>query len=389
MYLSLVIPSFYPAVVYGGPIFATLEASQALSNENVEVYVSTTNANGTKRLPIKIGKFLKQNESFFIKYYDELFVNRFSLHMLFSLWKDIKKADVVHVQSIFSAPTPIALFYCKIFDKKTLLSPRGSLCKWGLNGKNSFKNIWLKFLINPFIKNINWHATSPEEMQDIKDIYPNAKIKLISDGVDVEKYDSYNKLSPSEYIKKFCKREPESVSKIIVSMGRIHKVKGFDILIKSFYEALKFDENMILLIAGKDDGFKSELKKLRKVLNLKNRVFFVGDLYSENKVDFLSNADLFVLPSHTENFGIVYAESLATGTPIIASTNTPWSIVEEYDCGKWVENNVDETTKAMKEILLKDRETMRINSKKLAQEFDWKNIAKEFKNLFEEMVKEK
>jgi glycosyltransferase involved in cell wall biosynthesis len=172
-------------------------------------------------------------------------------------------------------------------------------------------------------------------------------------------------------------------------MGRIHKVKGFDILIKSFYEALKFDENMILLIAGKDDGFKSELKKLRKVLNLKNRVFFVGDLYSENKVDFLSNADLFVLPSHTENFGIVYAESLATGTPIIASTNTPWSIVEEYDCGKWVENNVDETTKAMKEILLKDRETMRINSKKLAQEFDWKNIAKEFKNLFEEMVKEK
>lgn len=389
MHLSLVIPSFYPAVVYGGPIFATLEASEAIAKEGVNVYVSTTNANGTERLNIVIGKFLKQKKSFFIKYYDELIVNRFSLHMLLSLWKDIKKADVVHIQSIFSFPTPMALIYSKMFNKTVLLSPRGSLCKWGLEEKSSFKNRWLKLLINPFIKNIYWHATSLEEMQDIKDLYPNAKIKLITDGVNCKNYILDKNISQKKFIKKFCKKEIENVSKIIVSMGRIHKVKGFDILIKSFYEALKIDKNMILLIAGKDDGFKSELDSLINELNLENRVFFTGDLYDKDKVEFLANADLFVLPSHTENFGIVYAESLASGTPIIASKNTPWSVVEDYSCGKWVENSVEETSKAIIEILQKDREIMRKNSIELALKYDWQSIAKEFKNLFEEMVKEK
>ena len=86
------------------------------------------------------------------------------------------------------------------------------------------------------------------------------------------------------------------------------------------------------------------------------------------------------MPSHNENFGNVYVESLATGTPIVASKMTPWSEVEKYNCGKWIENNVEKTSEAIYEILNKDRETMRVNSKKLAQTYDWKNIALKFKN---------
>ena len=68
---------------------------------------------------------------------------------------------------------------------------------------------------------------------------------------------------------------------------------------------------------------------------------------------------------------------------------TPWEEVEKYDCGAWVKNSIEKTSQAINEILNKDRETMRINSKNLALKYDWKNIALEFKNLFEEILEKK
>jgi len=388
MHVSIVIPSFYPAVVYGGPIFATLHAVEALSDIGISVYVSTTNANGKEKLEIESGRFIKRQENFFVKYYDETIVNRFSLSMLFGLWWDIRKADIVHVQSAFSAPSPIALFYARLLNKKVLFSPRGSLCKWCLNERKSFKEKWLRFFIAPFASHMLWHATSEEEKRDIRDVFPEAKVVLISDGVNCAEFDKEHHLDSSEYMKKFTKSQmnPEQ---IIVSMGRLHKVKGFDILLESFSRVLKIYPNAVLLLAGEDDGEQKKLEELTQKLQIKKNVFFAGALYNGDKRDFLANADLFVLPSHTENFGIVYAESLAAGTPIVASKNTPWSEVMEADCGKWINNTVDETANAIIEMLEKDRDLMRINSKKLAKKYDWKNIAVQFKEVFEEMINEK
>ena len=387
MRISLIIPSFYPAVVYGGPIFATLHAAEALSEKGVLVYVSTTNANGKEKLKVTPNKFIKHKNNLYIKYYNETIINRFSFDMLKGLWKDIKDADIVHVQSIFSLPSPMGLFYSKIFKKKVLLSPRGSLCKWCFNEKRTFKKLWLKFLINPFIKDIKWHATSIKEKEDIKSIFPNAEVVIIPDGVNIKEFSNPKDLSPKEFMQKFAKVNL-SPDKIIVSMARIHKVKGFDILIKSFKKVLKEYPNAVLLIAGKDDGELENLKNLTKNLNIEDKVFFTGALYKEDKRDFLANADLFVLPSHTENFGIVYIESLAAGTPIVASKNTPWQEVEKYGCGKWVENNIENTSLAIKEMLKKDRNELRKKSIEFAKKYDWDNIAEEFKKIFKEMINE-
>jgi glycosyltransferase involved in cell wall biosynthesis len=142
----------------------------------------------------------------------------------------------------------------------------------------------------------------------------------------------------------------------------------------------------VLLIAGKDVGEKKQLVEIIDQNKLEDKVFFVGEVSGEDKITFLANADLFVLPSITENFGNVYIESLAAGTPIVASTGTPWSKVEYADCGKWVNNSVDDTSLAMLEMLKKDRETMKENSRKFAKEYDWKNIAIQFKGVFEVML---
>ncbi len=388
MKINVIIPSFYPAVIYGGPIFTSLHTVEELSKLNIEIWVSTTNANMNTRLNIKSNIWHNYAENLHIKYYNETIINKISFSLLFKLWQDIRSCEIIHIQGLFSTPTPIALFYSKLFNKKVILTPHGTLGTWCLKEGSKFKNLWLNLLIKPFNNTILWHATAEMEKNEILQIFPEAKVKVIANGIKIDEFKEYNKLAPSQFLKKFVNKDSD-IDKVIVSMGRLQKKKGFDILIDSFNIVIQTYPNAKLFIAGQDEGEKENLLLQINKLKLKESIFLVGPISGQDKVDFLANADLFCLPSHNENFGIVYAESLAAGTPIIASTNTPWNEVEDYNCGKWVENSIKETSIAINKILKQNREVLRNNSKKLALNYDWANIAVEFKNLFKEMVNNK
>lgn len=388
MKILLIIPSFYPAVVYGGPIFSTLNTCKELAKlDSMDVYVSTTNANMTSKLDVETNVWQKFEDDFYVKYYNETKINKFSLQFIFNVWKDIQQADVVHIQSIFSISTPISLLYAKLLQKPTILSPRGQFGGWCLGNGSGLKGKWLNYFIKAFAKYVTWHATAQQEKDEILSIFPDVKVEIIPNGIYVDDFKKFNKLDKNEYIKKFIDKEIEHIDKIVISMGRLQKKKGFDILINSFVNVLKSYPNSYLFIAGPDEGEKINLENQIIKLGLKNRAFLIGNIENQDKIDFLANADLFVLPSHNENFGNVYVESLAAGTPIVASKNTPWQEVIESNCGKWVNNTVDETAQAILDMLREDRETMRVNAKRLAQKYDWKNIAVQFKELFEKMTK--
>ena len=147
----------------------------------------------------------------------------------------------------------------------------------------------------------------------------------------------------------------------------------------------------MLLIAGKDDGHQSFLDEKVKNLNLTDRVFFIGELQGVDKVKFLSGGDLFVLPSHNENFGNVYLESLACGTPVVASWNTPWSEVEEHGCGKYVENSTEAMSAAMWDMMrqLNDqctKEEFAAACRKYASNFSWQMVAVKFHKYFSDIL---
>ncbi|MBM5029289.1 glycosyltransferase [Vibrio parahaemolyticus] len=386
MNILVIIPSFYPAFVYGGPIFSTYHACSELAKfDDVNIRASTTNTNMSSKLDVEVNKWLPLN-GFYVKYYNESVIDKFSMRLLFTIWKDINNVDVVHIQSIFNTPTPISLIYSKILKKKVLLSPRGALGDWCLQNGNNFKSYWLKYAIKPFLGNVVWHSTAQQEKDEILRVFPKAKVEIIPNGIELSKFKSGNLCSSSEYTSRFLNMEIDA-GKIIVSMGRIQKKKGFDILIKSFLDVTAKYPTAKLLIAGEDEGELSTLITLVDKLNLTQSVFFIGAISGQDKIDFLSGADLFVLPSHNENFGNVYIESLAAGTPIVASTNTPWSEVEDDNCGRWVPNNVKDTSDAMLDMLSRDREVMRVNAQMHAAKYDWKNIALKFKKLYEKMVK--
>ena len=185
MKINLIIPSFYPATVFGGPIFSTLHTCKELSKlDNININVSTTNTNMHDKLDVETNKDIRFEDNFYVKYYDETIINRFSFQLLINIWKDIEKSDIIHIQGIFDTPTPISLFYAKLFNKPVLLSPRGSLGIWCIGNGSKFKTIWLNYLLKPLVKNINWHATAQQEKDEILSIYPDAKVEIIPNGIE-------------------------------------------------------------------------------------------------------------------------------------------------------------------------------------------------------------
>ncbi len=393
MRVSVIIPSFYPAKYYGGSIFATLDLYKIFSkNKDFFVYVSSTNANG--KTTLKIGadgqkiiknRFHDPGFGFNIKYYHEIIVNYLSISFLFGIWIDIYKANVVHVQSIFSYPTPISLFICWLLRKKVILSPRGSFANWGLVQKTTRnrKKIWIRYLISPFIKRVIWHATSKKEKTEINRLYPKAKVCIMSDGIKTDEYANFNEQDHKSAILR-SEILPDidfANNKIILFLGRICEVKALDNLLYAFSKYKDYNSNSFLIIAGDDHGFKKDLFEIIRKQKLQSDVFFTGIVHGKAKKTLYKLADLFVLPSHTENFGIVAAEALASGLPVLASNKTPWNNLETMNCGKFVNNDPNSLFKGMIDIFNSDKNELKINALEYAKFFDWNKIAEVYKKI--------
>lgn len=384
--LALIIPSFFPAVIYGGPIFSSYYASKYTAKlGDWDVFVSTTNANMNAKLDVQTGSWVGLEDGFFVKYYNELIIGKLSLSFIAGIVTDIRASNVCHIQSIFNYTTVVSIFIARSLSKPIVISPRGQLGAWCLESGSKWKQRWLSVFIKPFAKSITWHATSDQEELEIREIFGPVRVAVIPNGIETEKFSAPAKYSRKNFLSNYGIDEGEGV-KLVISMGRLHRKKGFDILIRAFQSILANYPNSILMIAGPDEGAEEGLDSLISDLRLRGRVLLIGSLEGENKREFLKQGDVFVLPSHNENFGNVFVESLACGTPIVASKNTPWESVEKYKCGRWVENNVEAVTTATLEILGGDSNDLYNKSKALAKQFDWAVVSKKFNKLFEGMI---
>ena len=121
-------------------------------------------------------------------------------------------------------------------------------------------------------------------------------------------------------------------------------------------------------------------------------VDFCGGVYGEKKWELYRNADVFVLPTYSENFGIVIAEALASGTPVITTKGTPWEELNTVKCGWWTKIGSEPTKKALANFLsLSSYELKRmgINGRILVEEkYSTKKIANEMFNLYRKLINE-
>tara|TARA_B100001250_G_scaffold40975_1_gene32426 strand:- start:8612 stop:9769 length:1158 start_codon:yes stop_codon:yes gene_type:complete len=382
MKICLVSSSFYPAIYYGGPISATWDLSNKLAAKDIDMYISTTNANGKSRLDVETNKFIYQKDRFFVKYYHEQFVNRFSLAFICGVWADIRQSDIVYIQYIFHYTVLFALFYSILQRKTIIICPRGSLSIFTLSNKLRFiKSIWLRLFVKPFCNSVRWQASSYLEKDDIKRSFPEARVEIINDGVDFMSFQQFEKYNRKELLIKYTGINFPDISVVLFSMGRLHSIKGFDILIDSFSLFVKDNINAKLIIAGGDDGVEERLKQQIIDLDLCNSVFMIGPIEFEDKKVLLNNCDYFALASRFESFGIVIAEALSCGKPVILSNRTPWIDLVKNKCGILVENDKNSFYNSFVQFTNKEYNSKEIKDYVEAN-YDWSIIANRFLLLF-------
>jgi glycosyltransferase involved in cell wall biosynthesis len=297
--------------------------------------------------------------------------------MIFRLWPMIRWADVIHLTAVYSSPTIPTLFFLRMLGKPVVWSPRGALQRWEGATKPLIKRAW-EWICNALIsrKNCVLHVTSDQETTDSKARLSNSDITLIPNGVDIPEA-----LPARTWLPKGKLR--------LLYLGRLHKIKGIENLLRALYQ-LK-DESISLTICGTgDEAYSLSLRHLVYDLGLEQCVSFQGHVNGEEKMKAFMQADVCVVPSFTENFGMVVAEALAHGVPVIASKGTPWAELERRDCGLWVENLPQSLAHAIR--VIRDRNPAEMGRRGrlwMANSFGWEGVAKAMFDLYRQCMNDR
>lgn len=314
--------SFFPTTL-GGPGTMLYWHSVYLKKFGVEPVIITT-TNGIKE-ELTTNTFLDLPCG--STYYNDRGMLNFSAQM--ALIKEIRKADIIHLTSVFS-PTSLIAFLTTVITRshaKIVWSVRGELNENALQISKLKKRLLLYFY-KLFFHSITFASTSAKETLEIRNYFKNSSVIELPNVMPTP-----NRLQKTEERKRF------------LYLGRIHPIKNIESLISAFYKSRAFEDPEIFLdIAGeydeRDNSYFHSLKALVAHHKMESKVNFLGHVAGLEKEKLLANAYFLLLPSHTENFGNVVLEALNQGTPVVASTHTPWQDLNSYQCGLWVENSV-------------------------------------------------
>lgn len=299
-----------------------------------------------------------------------------SSKMLQGLKEACQSADIIHNNSLWMMPNVYPLWVCKGTKCKLVVAPRGTLADWSLKKGWLKKKIFGWLLQNAVLRHADmFHATSEKEYEEIRALGYKQPVAIVPIGMDLPKL-------ATRYLP--LATESDRLRRIVF-FGRVHKVKAVDHLVKAWGQLHANLPEWELVIAGPDCGAKGELEAIIADEQIP-RVRFMGEICGPAKYDFLTEADIYVLPSHTENFGVTVAEALACGTPTIASQGTPWKGLETEKCGKWVPIGVEPLVYALRELTRltdDERETMGQRGRAWIQrDFSWDGVGAKMKAAY-------
>jgi glycosyltransferase involved in cell wall biosynthesis len=286
-----------------------------------------------------------------------------------------KNIDLIHLQHIWNPYIQVMAFWARKRKIPYIITPRGMLEPWIMERNPMKKKIAMFLYQRKSIQKAAYiHATAQIEAGHIKALGFTNPISIIPNGIDLTEV----KEVKADY-----------GSKKMVFLSRIHPKKGIELLLEVWGNLET--KGWKLEIAG--DGDPSYITSLKyKARDLKN-IQFVGPQYGKAKWDFLRSADVMVLPSYSENFGIVVAEALAVGVPVITTRETPWEDLESYNCGWWIELSVVNLKQSLEQAMQATADqikTMGSNGIDLVRDkYDIKAVARNMSKLYQKILAKK
>ena len=354
-----------------GPSYSVPGLCRGLAENGCDVSLHFAGRTPTRKFPFPV-------LSYSVRRFPHPRIGR-SPEMLKGLQEACEEADIIHNNSFWMFPNVYPAMAKKGSKCKLVNAPRGTLAEWSLKHHWLQKKLfgWFGGQYAAMAATDMWHATCEKEYEEIRALGYRQPVAIVPIGMDIPEIDVFN----AEALRR---REAEVRRKRIVFFGRLHKVKGVDRLVRAWERVAR--DGWELVIAGPDCGILEELKGIVAERRLP-RVSFVGEINGHAKYEFLAGADIYVLPSDTENFGVTVAEALASGTPVIASQGTPWQGLERERCGRWVPIGVEPLAAALKELMVmndEERAAMGARGREwMRRDFSWKGIGAKMKAAYE------
>lgn len=286
---------------------------------------------------------------------------------------------LIHDHGIWG-PTNVAAWWAARSRRVPyVLSPRGTLEPWALEFKARKKKLaWMLYQQRIVASAATVVATSEQECENVKRLFPKLPVAIIPNGVDLPVLSDVSSA-----------RIPKAGGGTLLFMSRIHPVKNLIGLLHA-WKLLSpgLADGWRLTIAGPDEaGHGQEVAALVRQLGLQHSVELIGPVGEDSKAAVYQSADVFVLPSFSENFGVVVAEALAYGLPVIATTGAPWQELPRRGCGWWVEPDPESLAGALAEAMgstFEQRRAMGEVGRAYAQEqFSWDGIGASTMVLYE------
>jgi glycosyltransferase involved in cell wall biosynthesis len=366
-----IVPTYFPATRYGGPIQSVHDLNKGLARAGHQVTVFTTNIDGNKDLsvPTNSPQILDGVE---VWYFSAIFRPWFfSYQMLLTIRSKLVDFDLIHITSVFLSVSTLGAYYAKKFNKPYIISPRGSLMVEPLKKSGFKKHLYLSFIEKCNLAGASAiHFTTELEKKEygamglpMKNylVIPNF-LEPISNFPERGMFRTKFGLKPEE--------------KIILSLGRLNWKKGFDTLIPAFAKVQQnIPEVKLVIVGGDEGGYKREIEKLIangewQIANskepaanglgeggekLKDKIIFTGELKGEEKLSAYQDADLFVLPSYAENFAMTVLESAQCGVPSIVTPAVGLAEeIQKNGAGLVVEKDSEKFAEAIIAILKDD-----------------------------------
>ena len=204
-----------------------------------------------------------------------------------------------------------------------VVSPRGMLSPWAMrNGTWKKKVAWHFYQRRDLESATAFHVTSSLEADEVRALGLRQPIALVNNGLEL----------PKSMPKRVVSQQPNALF-----LSRIHPKKGLLNLVRAWGNTPELRDWKLRIVGPDEGGHKHQIQAEASRLGISDNVQFIDHVDDQVKWQFYREADLFVLPSFSENFGIVVAEALAAGVPVITTRSTPWSELPSQGCGWWVE----------------------------------------------------
>lgn len=280
--------------------------------------------------------------------------------------------DCVHLHGIWSPKLARCFLAWRQRGVPCIVSPHGMLDPWALSHKWLKKRVaWHVYQKRLLDRAVLLHGTSEREVRQFKTLGLKPPSALVPWGV--------NTPPPRGPIGRRGERTA-------LFVGRIHPVKGLPMLIEAWGRVRPVGWK--LRIVGPDEaGHRTEMEATVRQVGVASVVEFAGELTGPAKVAAYASADLFVLPSYAENFGMVVAEALAHSLPVVTTTGTPWSLLPARGCGWCVAPTVDHIAQVLSTATALDDETLRAMGTRgrewVANEFNWQQAANKMKAAYQ------